>query len=246
VFDFFLEQGISEYALNFVCPPARPGAAPGTPVAHYVEPARVSAFLRRLYDRWREHDDPSIRIRDLDSLRRTLVGGPAGFCVYSGACFGVAFRVEPNGDVGQCDYFQGDPEYTWGNVLTHDFAALRASPKLQRIQAQHRQALRDLQACPNFAVCHGGCPFQRYVSGYHNPQHRSDCCGLSDLVDHLRLREAEPRATRARDGLQAAAPTPQPSGVPLRLDLSRRARPEGGVAPAPTAARAGMGLPGTG
>jgi uncharacterized protein len=223
VFDFFLEQCVSEYALNFVWPEARPAAAPGTPADHYVDSERMSAFLIGLYDRWRAHGDPQVRIRELDALRHSLAGRSAGVCTLSGICLGVAFRVEPNGDIGQCDYFQGDPEYTWGNVLTHDFAALRRSAKLLARQAEQQQALQSLSACPNFAVCHGGCPFERYASRRHNPRHPDGCCGQRDLIDHIRAREAEPTAPRVAAALPASA-LGRPIPIRLELDVQRLTR----------------------
>jgi serine-type anaerobic sulfatase-maturating enzyme len=226
IFDFFLEMGIREYALNFVAPVAQPDAPPGSPAGHYADPARVSAFLVRLYDRWREHGDPRIRIRELDALRSRLTGGPAGICTLAGGCFGALFRIEPNGDVGHCDYFAGDPRYTWGNVLTDDFAAIRKGSNLRARAAENERALAGLRDCPNFAVCNGWCPYGRYASWRHNRNHRADCCGLREAIDHIRLREAE---RTSRSILMAALPLePQTAGSGRKLDLSHDAQGPGG------------------
>jgi uncharacterized protein len=190
LFDFCLKLGVRHYGLNFVAPTNQPDAAPGTPTTHYVEPARMVAFLTRLYDRWREHGDPRIGIRDLESVRARVAAGSTSSCMWQGGCFGVVFGIEPNGDVAHCEEFVGDPRYIVGNVLTDDFAALRRKALLRTLQAENEQALVGLRACRNFAVCNGWCPRQRYTSLRHNPLHRTDCCGLSELIDHVRRGEA--------------------------------------------------------
>jgi uncharacterized protein len=44
--------------------------------------------------------------------------------------------------------------------------------------------------CPEFAVCNGWCPHERYLSERHARAHRDDCCGLRDLIAHMRDRLA--------------------------------------------------------
>lgn len=191
IFDFFLEEGLPEYALNFALPKAQPDATAVQPAEHYARPPQVNAFLQRLYDRWCEHGDERIRIRELDALRSGVSGGFAGVCMLTGGCFGAIYRVEPNGDVGHCDYFAADGRYTWGNVLRDDFSALRGSANLLACERENERELVALRSCRNFAVCNGWCPFQRYASLRHNPGHRADCCGLSEVIDHIRAGEAK-------------------------------------------------------
>src|SRR5207248_1579888 len=137
----------------------------------------MTAFLARIYDRWHEHGDHGIRIRELDGLRARL-GAKGGFCTLAGGCLGHYFMVEPNGDVAHCDNFVGDRSYTLGNLMRDDFAQLRASPKLLTLQADNEQALDAMRGCPEFGVCNGWCPHERYASLRHNLGHRNDCCGL--------------------------------------------------------------------
>lgn len=197
IFDFCLEAGIRQYALNFVMPPAQPDAPPGTPAEHYVTPAEMCAFLGGLYDRWRAHGDPDVAIRELDALRRSISGAYPGPCTFSGGCFGAVFRVEPNGDLHHCDYFGDDPAYRWGNVLT-DGLAVSGGPALRRARAANREALRELAGCPEYATCRGWCPHTRYTSRRHDPDHRDDCCGLRPLITHLRSHEPVPLVAAAR------------------------------------------------
>jgi uncharacterized protein len=189
IFDFFLEQGINHYALNFVMPAADPDAAAGTHVEHYVTPDEMCAFLIGLYDRWRHHGDERIQIRELNALRRAVAGEYPGPCTFSGGCFGTVFRIEPNGDVHHCDYFGDDPRYRWGNVLESDFATMRRGVALLDVKAQNRAALTRLATCPEYRYCRGWCPHARYTSARHDPDHSDDCCGLRPLIEHLRAEE---------------------------------------------------------
>lgn len=191
LFDFCVEMGIPQYGLNFVAPPNQPDAPPGTPTEHYIDPQRMIPFLTRLYDRWLEYGNPRLRIREVDALRARVAARPTYFCTVSGGCFGDFFGVEPDGEVSHCVDFVGDPRYTVGNILKHDFAALRRGAALRVLEQENERALEPMRACPNFSVCNGWCPRERYTSLRHNLNHRADCCGLSDLIDYIRLRESE-------------------------------------------------------
>ena len=189
LFDFCIEMGIRQYGLNFVAPRTQPDAPRGTPTAPYIEPHRMIPFLKRLYDRWSEYGDPNLRIREVNALRSRIASHSTFFCTVAGGCFGEFFGVEPDGQVSHCVDFVGDPQYVVGNILTSDFAAIRSSERMRALQEENERALALMRGCPNYAVCNGWCPRERYTSLRHNSAHRDDCCGLSDLIDHIRGRE---------------------------------------------------------
>jgi len=199
VFDFFLEQGVTNYGFNAAKPVNQPDAAPGTPAAHYTNPDRMTAFLKRIYDRWCEHGDPSIQIRELRAIRNRLrENNEAAVCTLAGGCFGLYYLVEPNGDLAHCDLFLGDQRYTFGNICSHDFQEIRRSDAMLARTAENQRELDAMRQCPEFHLCRGWCPHERYLSVRHNPSYRKDCCGLSDLIAHIRSRlpdEPGPRAT---------------------------------------------------
>ena len=151
----------------------------------------MNAFLARMYDRRLEHGDPRIRIRELDGIQRRLAGNRPGLCTLAGGCLGNYYLVNPNGDVQHCDLFIGDERYTFGNVLTHTFADFRASQNMLDRQAENERTLVAMQTCPEFAVCNGWCPHERYISARHNLNHQAGCCGLRPLIEHIRSRMQE-------------------------------------------------------
>ncbi len=210
IFDFFLKHGIQSYGLLAAAPENQPDAEPGTPTTHYVEPARMTAFLCQMYDRWREHGDLGIRIRELDAIRARVVGQAAGACTLAGGCFGHYFAVEPNGDIAHCDLFVGDGRYTLGNVLEPgSFAQLAAGAALDALEAESQSALRAMQACPEFAACNGWCPHERYLAVRHDPNHTAGCCGLRPLA-------RSPQLLRLGAPVMGALPPLPDSGGSLR------------------------------
>jgi uncharacterized protein len=199
VFDFFLEHGITSFGFLGAKPTNRPDARPGTPARHYVPPAEMNLFLAQMYDRWLEHGDPGIHIRDLDAIRARIHSSSEGMCVFAGGCIGHYFLIEPNGDIAHCDLFVGDDRYSFGNVLRDGFAGVRSSRNLAAITRENDRALEQMRGCTEFSICSGWCPHERYIALRHDQDHRADCCGLRDLIGHIRRRSAvEPTASRDR------------------------------------------------
>jgi uncharacterized protein len=186
IFDFLLNSGIKSVGLLAAKPRNEPSAVAGTEVSHYVDPKRMSAFLKGIYDRWIREGERSIHIRELEFLRAKIRGDGAGFCTLSGNCLGQYFLVEPNGTVAHCDLFDGDDRYTLGNVVRENFASIRSAEKLESLRSNWQADRKQMSACPEFGVCQGWCPHENYVSKRHNLSHSRDCCGLRDLIGHIR------------------------------------------------------------
>jgi uncharacterized protein len=190
IFRFFVDADVKNFGLL----PARPVNQPATTrslnAKPYISPRRFNSFLIRLYDIWESHGDPTVIIRELDLLRKRLSDTADRPCTLAGGCIGNYFMVDPSGEVAHCDLFLGDSNYRLGNVLNDDFAAVRLSAKMLSLHARNQRELQSLRACPEFAVCNGWCPHSRYLSLRHNSDHRDDCCGLSDLIAHIRSRMA--------------------------------------------------------
>ena len=189
IFDFFLSQGISNYGLVAAKPTNQPNATPGTLTRHYVDPKAMTVFLQGLYDCWREHGDEHVHIREIDALLKRVRGQPAQSCTLAGACLGRYFLIEPNGEIAHCDLFLGDDRYTLGNVMTHRFSDLEQSPTLQTLRLERESDLNQMRGCADFDLCQGWCPHEHYLSVRHSPAHSPSCCGLSDLIRHIRTGE---------------------------------------------------------
>ncbi|HKI08822.1 MAG TPA: radical SAM protein [Nitrososphaeraceae archaeon] len=186
IFDFFVKMKIKNYGFVAATPMNTPKASP-TLSSHYVDPERMTNFLIKMYECWKEHGDSDIRIRELENILQCVQHGSSHSCTLEGNCFGHYYVVEPNGEVAHCELFQGDSRYTLGNILESNFEVFRNSRELSTLIQENRKELDNLQLhCPEFAVCKGWCPHERYLSVRHNPNHTNKCCGLFDLIRHIR------------------------------------------------------------
>jgi len=214
LFDFIVELGMKRIGLLAVTPDNQPEATWLTPTVPYTSPSTMGAFLSDLYDRWMEHGDQSINIRELSDIEQALSNGYRG-CTLYGDCIGDLFVVDPNGDIAHCNLFRGDSNYTLGNLLHDDFATIRAGAKLRGLRRQHESELAAMAACPDFEVCRGWCPHERYLSSRHDPSFSEGCCGLRHLIDHIRSRQAGSPTTSRETREQARRATRLATGVPV-------------------------------
>jgi len=154
-------------------------------------------FLKCIYDRWVAQGDDSIQIREFESLRARIRGDDGGFCTVSGSCLGRFFIVEPDGTIAHCDLFDGDDRYTLGDITREDFASIRNTERLQSLKTDWREDRNQMASCPEFAVCQGWCPHERYTSKRHSFSHTPSCCGLRDLIEHIRSKSPAREGQRA-------------------------------------------------
>lgn len=187
VFDFLVEHEITSFGLLAAKPKNDPGAL-RMPAAHYVTPAEMARFLCGMFDRWVEHGDPGIRVREFGALLRRIDGQAASTCVLAGNCFGSYYLIEPDGEAAHCDLFLGDPAYVFGNIRSGSFAEFRSTEAMTALRAQRNSELEGMRRCPNFGICNGWCPHERYTALHHDIDFTGDCCGLSPLIDHIKSR----------------------------------------------------------
>jgi uncharacterized protein len=186
IFDFLVDSDVKSVAFLAAKPVNQPSALPKTHAVHYVDPIRMGAFLKRIYHRWVAQGEHSMQIREFESLRARIRGDAGGFCVLSGSCLGHYFLVEPDGTIAHCDLFDGDDRYTLGNITRDDFEAIRNGERLQSLKRDWLEERNQMASCPEFAVCQGWCPHERYLSKRHSCSHAPSCCGLRDLIEEIR------------------------------------------------------------
>jgi uncharacterized protein len=187
IFRFFVDNGIRNFGLIASKPDNQPHVATCKMAPHYIAPPIMNQFLKEMYLAHKRHGDPSIRIRELAGIIDRMKGKSHVLCTMEGQCMGKYFLVEPNGDIAHCDLFLGDPRYTFGNVASQSFATIRTNPNLLELTAENAASVKRMkEACPEFSVCSGWCPHERYTSFRHNDRHSDTCCGLRDLIEFIR------------------------------------------------------------
>ena len=210
--DFLVGQGIRSFGVLPAKPKNEPAAEAGTITEHYIEPARVNAFLMDLYDAWLDRGDQNVKIRELELLKAQIKGVSGRCCTLSGKCWGHYYAIEADGSVTACDVFSGDSRYTLGNIMNTSFAKMANSAGLLQLKKEHGEATRAMRGCPEFTVCKGWCPHERYVSIRHNKSHRDDCCGLRDLIAHIRDRMADEPKMSSQKVTSGAKRAPRSKG----------------------------------
>lgn len=185
IFNFFIKAEINSYGLIAAMPANYPDALPNTQTHHYTDPQKMNKFLIKIYDLWKERADPNIKIREINGILQRL-NGKSVMCTLAGKCLGKYYMIDPNGDISHCDLFIGDSNYSFGNLLESSFVNIRNNKKLKHLIESNKQDLIKMQYCDEFNTCNGWCPHERYLSIRHNPHHNQHCCGLRDLIKHIR------------------------------------------------------------
>ncbi|AKJ03246.1 uncharacterized protein ATI61_11885 [Archangium gephyra] len=179
--DFLQAEEVSEVGLLPMRPDNVSPPSPGT----YLDQATYVRFLLGVREVLRQSPSRALRVRELEAANRALAGQQSGFCELSGNCVGHFFLAELDGSIAHCDKYIGDPAYTLGNVLQHDFSEIRSNPKTRALWAENQRATALMNTCPHFRYCRGWCPHERYVSQRHEPHASTSCCGLAPLFDAL-------------------------------------------------------------
>ncbi|MFJ5991454.1 radical SAM protein [Lentzea sp. NPDC092896] len=187
VWNFFLHDlGVKRFSF-LAARPDNTSSSGERPTTEYTTADKYVNFMKDIFDLWLAADDPLISIREIDSLLGQILGGTAKVCTLAGDCIGQYFHIEANGDVYHCDKYLGDLNYRVGNILTDDFDSIAHSAPVERLRKDESTNLHNLNDCPSFAICNGGCPHDRYVAR-RSGQKNITCCGLRDLIEYIQVR----------------------------------------------------------
>jgi uncharacterized protein len=145
----------------------------GKPLPFSVDPEAWGDFLCTLFDLWYARDTRRVSIRLFDSILFKLVENVTNVCHMGRDCRQY-FLVEHNGDVYPCDFF-AEPELKLGNIMTHGWDELLASPIFKAFGSCKSQWNPACDACPWVTLCAGDCLKHRYA-GSHDPRRLSYLC----------------------------------------------------------------------
>ncbi len=112
-------------------------------------------FLLGIFQAWHPRDTATVSVRLFDSILHFLVHGSHNVCFMGGSCASY-FMVEHNGDVYPCDFF-ARPDLLLGNVTTHSFRQLDASPVYRRFGAAKSRWSGVCGDCEFLPFCSGDC-----------------------------------------------------------------------------------------
>jgi uncharacterized protein len=142
-------------------------------------------FLVDIYEEWIRGDVGKVYVQLFDVTLHAYFGEHL-LCIHAPTC-GYGPALEHNGDLYACDHFV-EPDFLLGNIHQTHMIELVASPQQREFGDNKRDLLtRQCQACDVRALCHGGCPKDRFVlSRDGEPGHNYLCHGLYFFFDHVR------------------------------------------------------------
>ena len=190
IFDFMLNDlGVKAFSFLPAVPDNVPGELSGERLTtDFFDMRRYSDFMAGIFDEWFALDDPEIRIREIDGILRSIMGGNPQACTLAGNCIGENYHIESGGEIFHCDKYVGDPAYRVGNIITDDFESIAATEKFRDLVAGERRSQALMSACPHHAICNGGCPHDRYIARKYDATFDGRCCGQSALIEHIKAR----------------------------------------------------------
>ncbi|MEE9455513.1 MAG: radical SAM protein [Paracoccaceae bacterium] len=190
IFDFIVHDlGVNNFSFLPAVPDNIPGEATGESQATDFFPMEDYAdFMKGIFDYWFALDDPDVKIREIEGLMRSAMGGNPQVCTLAGNCIGENFHIEASGDVYHCDKYVGLAEYNLGNIIEHDFQDIKESQKIQGLVALEERRVTKLKQCSNFKMCNGGCPHDRFIADKYDKGFNGKCCGQFDLIEHIKVK----------------------------------------------------------
>jgi uncharacterized protein len=166
-------------------------------------------FLCTVFDEWVARDIGRVKVQIFEEAARPAFGQEHTLCVFRTTCGGVPV-VERNGDFFSCDHFV-NKEHHLGNILSTPLAQLLDDPRQKAFgQAKLDSLPRCCRECEVLAMCHGGCPKDRFLV---SPEGEAGlnylCAGYRRFFTHCRPFVAEVAALWHR-----TQPSPEPTPVP--------------------------------
>jgi len=126
-------------------------------------PARaLGDFYCAIFDEWKRLDIGRVIVQNFEEVAKTALEQEHALCIFRETC-GDCPAIEHNGDYFLCDHFV-DSEHRLGNIRETPLAELLESPAQRQFgQAKSDTLPRYCRECEVLAMCHGGCPKDRFL-----------------------------------------------------------------------------------
>ncbi len=172
-----------------------------------VSPLTVPAeewgvFLCTIFDEWLSRDIGRVKVQIFEEAARTAFGQEHSLCIFRPICGDIPV-IEHNGDFFSCDHFV-DAAHCLGNIRRTPLVELLESPAQRAFgQAKLDTLPRYCRACDVRAMCHGGCPKNRFL---RTPDGEAGlnylCSGYKRFFTHCRAWVEEVAAQWRRQSLE--------------------------------------------
>lgn len=117
------------------------------------------AFLVEIFEEWVAFNDPTVRVREIDSILAWTRSKSANCCVYRGTCH-QWFAVDSIGDIYPCERF--GKTICFGNIDSVDsIKEISSSPIFLAWKDSISTLPQKCQVCKLQSLCHNGCTRHR-------------------------------------------------------------------------------------
>jgi len=208
---FFRELGARFLGFLPLVAPGPTGVSPeSVPAEAYGE------FLCAIFDEWIRHDIGRVEVQNFEEACRPARGVEHALCTVRPTCGDIPV-VEHNGDVYSCDHFV-DQRHRLGNIVDTPLVEMLESAEQRAFgDAKLKTLPRVCQVCDVRALCHGGCPKDRFIQAADGEAGLNYlCAGFLKFYRHvvpysLKLAALE-RAGQPREHLMAELTAAEPGG----------------------------------
>ncbi len=152
IYDYLVSEGFQ--FLQFI-PCVEVDPTTGRITDFSVGPEQFGDFLCEVFDRWYNHGQPEVSIRDFDAILAVYLGQEAPMCSYQKEC-GSYVVVEYNGDLYPCDFMVREELYL-GNLMETPLDKIFESEKLKAFARKKSTPRPECQVCAWLPICNQGC-----------------------------------------------------------------------------------------
>lgn len=159
IYDFLKQESVTSYDLS---PCAEIDVETGVLLPFSVTPQEYASFMRMIFDKWFEDDDPMVRVRLFSEFIQGVIGGCQRLCTFRRVCYEY-FAIDYNGDIYVCGRFMDSKKTLLGNLMEIPLKELLAGRRYQAIKAEVLTVKPECQSCRWSQTCNGGCSYYRFL-----------------------------------------------------------------------------------
>lgn len=137
-----------------------PGCTNGIMKGQNVSADEWHSYLESVLDEWLMRDDPSLVVREIESIMYGALNKSPRECRFNGTC-GNYICIESDGSAYPCDRFSGQSEYLWGNLNQSSLTAILGGAKRKEYIVRSRSSLINCKNCEWISACNNGCAHHR-------------------------------------------------------------------------------------
>ena len=162
IFNFFIENKITNIKFS------RVRSFDGDS-SYAISQKEYTKFLLTIFQKWIDMDNDNIKIRDIESIVNTILGGNQRECIFASKCHKY-LTIYSNGDIYPCDSISKNTKYFFGNVLKNNSADILKNTNFINLKKELYKKQIYCKNCRYRKICRGGCflDWQRDENGCKN------------------------------------------------------------------------------